>query len=60
MTDPLGINTDSDGTDSAPIPGALDKRLSRPSTEIAAVGKRRASAELCVGSPLKKAQLNYK
>ncbi|XP_013083878.1 mRNA (2'-O-methyladenosine-N(6)-)-methyltransferase-like [Biomphalaria glabrata] len=62
ITDPLGINTEpSNG--SVPIPGALDKRLSRPSTEInplVAITKRRASSELCVGSPLKKAQLNYK
>lgn len=62
ITDPLGINTDN--TNGAiPVPGSLDKRLSRPSTElnpIPAVAKRRASAELCVGSPLKKAQLNYK
>ena len=61
MTDPLGINTDE--TSTAPVPGSQDKRLSRPSTEInplAAVMKRRASNELCVGSPLKKAQLNYK
>ncbi|KAH9507644.1 mRNA (2'-O-methyladenosine-N(6)-)-methyltransferase [Bulinus truncatus] len=60
ITDPLGINTEP--SNGVPVPGALDKRLSRPSTElnpIAALGKRRPSSELCVGSPLKKAQLNY-
>ncbi|GFO20659.1 phosphorylated ctd-interacting factor 1 [Plakobranchus ocellatus] len=61
MTDPLGINMDE--ANGGPVPVAQDKRLSRPSTEInplATVMKRRASNELCVGSPLKKAQLNYK
>ncbi|BFZ13338.1 hypothetical protein BsWGS_16377 [Bradybaena similaris] len=64
LTDPLGINTaDTPPHTAVPVPASLDKRLTRPSTEInptVAVIKRRASSELCVGSPLKKAQLNYK